>query len=89
MKMLVTTLFIAAAVSTPVFAQTAAQASPSMQTAQTAQAALSAAAAQPGQWVPPYGQPVAGKTRAEVYQELVQAEQDGQLDYLNSTVYAH
>jgi hypothetical protein len=44
---------------------------------------------QPGQWVPPYGQPVPEKTRAQVYQELVQAEQDGQLAYLNSTLYAH
>jgi hypothetical protein len=47
------------------------------------------AAPQAGQWVPPYGQPVAGKTRAQVYQELVQAEQDGQLAYLNRTIYAH
>jgi hypothetical protein len=39
--------------------------------------------------VPPYGQPTVGKTRAQVYQELVHAEQDGQLNYLNSTVYAH
>lgn len=45
--------------------------------------------AQAGGWVPPYGQPVAQKTRAQVYQELVQAQQDGQLAYLNSTVYAH
>ncbi|RFU48125.1 DUF4148 domain-containing protein [Paraburkholderia sp. DHOC27] len=42
-----------------------------------------------GQWVAPYGQPTQGKTRAQVYQELVHAEQDGQLAYLNSTVYAH
>lgn len=42
-----------------------------------------------GRWVPPYGQPVAQKTREQVYQELVQAEKDGQLAYLNSTVYAH
>jgi hypothetical protein len=27
------------------------------------------------------------KTRAQVYAELVQAEKDGQLDYLNSTIY--
>ncbi|WP_306453758.1 MULTISPECIES: DUF4148 domain-containing protein [unclassified Burkholderia] len=42
-----------------------------------------------GQWVPPYGEPVAQKTRAQVYRELVQAENDGQLAYLNSTIYAH
>jgi Domain of unknown function (DUF4148) len=44
---------------------------------------------QDGTWVAPYGQPVQGKTRAQVYHELVQAEQDGQLAYLNSTIYAH
>jgi hypothetical protein len=42
-----------------------------------------------GQWVAPYGQPVTGKTREQVYQELVTAEQDGQLAYLNRTLYAH
>jgi hypothetical protein len=30
-----------------------------------------------------------GKTRAQVEQELIQAQQDGQLAYLNNTVYAH
>jgi hypothetical protein len=30
-----------------------------------------------------------GKTRAQVEQELIQAQQDGQLAYLNKTVYAH
>ncbi|WP_070108036.1 DUF4148 domain-containing protein [Burkholderia plantarii] len=52
-------------------------------------AATNATNAQPGPWVAPYGQPAREKTRAEVYQELVQAEQDGQLKYLNSTLYAH
>lgn len=42
-----------------------------------------------GTWTPPYGEAIAPKTRAEVYQELVEAEQDGQLAYLNSTLYAH
>lgn len=42
-----------------------------------------------GSWVAPYGQATAGKTRAQVYQELVHAEKDGQLAYLNSTLYAH
>jgi hypothetical protein len=53
-----------------------------------------AATAQPTQqsqtqWVAPDSQPLAGKTRAEVYQELVHAQQDGQLAYLNRTLYAH
>jgi hypothetical protein len=51
--------------------------------------AMSDAPQQAGTWVPPTGQAVAPKTRAEVYGELVQAEKDGQLAYLNSTVYAH
>jgi hypothetical protein len=45
--------------------------------------------AQAGQWVPPDGQTIAPKTRAEVYQDLVKSEQDGQLDYLNRTLYWH
>lgn len=44
---------------------------------------------QDGQWVPPDGQPIASKTRAQVEHELVQSEQDGQLAYLNHTLYAH
>jgi multidrug efflux pump subunit AcrA (membrane-fusion protein) len=44
---------------------------------------------QDGTWVAPYGQSIPGKTRAQVYQELVRARQDGQLAYLNSTLYAH
>jgi hypothetical protein len=44
---------------------------------------------QAGTWVAPYGQPIPGKTRAQVYHELVQAERDGQLAYLDSTIYAH
>jgi len=61
------------------------QAAPATQVASTS----TAAAQQAGQWVPPYGEASTGKTRAQVYQELVHAEQDGQLDYLNSTLYAH
>jgi multidrug efflux pump subunit AcrA (membrane-fusion protein) len=38
-------------------------------------------------WQPADSQP--GKTRAEVQQELVHAQQDGELAYLNRTVYAH
>lgn len=41
-----------------------------------------------GTWVPP-SQAIAPKTRAQVYGELVQAEKDGQLNYLNTVVYAH
>ncbi|MFP6559024.1 DUF4148 domain-containing protein [Paraburkholderia sp. B3] len=58
------------------------------QSAQPANAATAAATANSAV-MPAYGQPVHEKTRAEVYQELVRAEQDGQLKYLNSTLYAH
>jgi hypothetical protein len=44
---------------------------------------------QTAQWVPPDGQNAAPITRAEVYQDLVKSEQDGQLDYLNRTLYWH
>jgi hypothetical protein len=56
-----------------------------MQVAANSTPTISAA----GTWVAPYGQATAGKTRAQVYQELVHAEKDGQLAYLNSTIYAH
>jgi hypothetical protein len=42
-----------------------------------------------GQSVAPRGQAPVSKTRAQVYNELVQAERDGQLATLNATVYAH
>ncbi|MFP3644006.1 DUF4148 domain-containing protein [Paraburkholderia sp. SIMBA_054] len=75
------------------FAQSApsnstANAQPANQVAQVGTSAMSPASTSGG-LAGPYGQPVAGKTRAQVYQELVHAEQDGQLAYLNSTVYAH
>ncbi|MFP6562831.1 DUF4148 domain-containing protein [Paraburkholderia sp. B3] len=70
------------ATTTSAFAQSANAGTPLAQPAAATQVAANATAQ-------PYGQPVAQKTRAQVYQELVQAEQDGQLAYLNSTVYAH
>jgi hypothetical protein len=56
-----------------------------MQVAANSTSAINAA----GSWVPPYGQATGEKTRAQVYRELVHAEKDGQLAYLNSTIYAH
>jgi hypothetical protein len=73
---------VASSISVSAFAQTQA-------TDTTAQVAPNGAVAPGGQWVPPTGQPTQQKTRAQVYQELVQAERDGQMAYLNSTVYAH
>jgi len=73
------------------FAQSSNTTSPSTSLASTAPSAAYGGnqGVQVGGWVPPYGQPVAEKTRAQVYQELVEAEKDGQLAYLNSTLYAH
>jgi Domain of unknown function (DUF4148) len=83
MKFQMIAIAIAGAMTTvSAFAQTA---QPTPQVAAIAQSTVNAG----GQWVPPNGQPIVQKTRAQVYQELVQAEQDGQLAYLNSTVYAH
>jgi hypothetical protein len=43
---------------------------------------------QGGQWVLPDSNEQ-GKTRAQVKQELIRARQDGQLAWLNKTIYAH
>lgn len=75
------------AISGSAFAQS--NPAPSGNNTATYQVAQVATPGYDGQWVAPYGQPVHQKTRAEVYQELVHAEQDGQLQYLNSTLYAH
>ncbi len=37
----------------------------------------------------PGSEAIAPKTRAQVYQELIQSEKSGQLDYLNRTLYWH
>jgi hypothetical protein len=91
MKYSMIAIALAGAITTAsAFAQSTAPAG-QQQSADTTQVAANTTTdvAQAGQWVPPYGQPTVGKTRAQVYQELVHAEQDGQLNYLNSTVYAH
>ncbi|NPT41341.1 DUF4148 domain-containing protein [Paraburkholderia sp. 1N] len=82
--------FIGATATASAFAQstpapTQETATPAMQVAANGTSTGSVA----GSWVAPYGQATAGKTRAQVYQELVHAEKDGQLAYLNSTLYAH
>ncbi|MBN3754744.1 DUF4148 domain-containing protein [Paraburkholderia sp. Tr-20389] len=90
MKSLMIAIACVGALSTAsAFAHSAPQ-SPAAQTAATQLASVSApSASQAGQWVAPYGQPTAEKTRAQVYHELVKAEKDGQLAYLDSTLYAH
>jgi hypothetical protein len=83
MKRLFTAVaLVAASASVSAFAQ-------SSQPANIASQAESNATATPaGQWTPPYGQPIQEKTRAQVYQDLVHAQKDGQIAYLNSTVYS-
>lgn len=81
--------FVGATATASAFAQSSAQTSQQPVAATQVAANTTTDVAQAGQWVAPYGQAAAGKTRAQVYQELVHAEQDGQLNYLNSTVYAH
>jgi hypothetical protein len=91
MKLVLITFAVAGAVlCSPAFAQTSAPAGANTATrAAPAPADPPPATSQAGQWVPPYGQPVTGLTRAQVYQDLVHSEQDGQLQYLNKTLYSH
>jgi hypothetical protein len=88
MKTVILAALIGLAASSTAFAQTSP--SPSAQQG-SANASFTTASVtdQSGQWVAPYGQPVPERTRAQVYQRLVQARQDGQLAYLDSTLYAH
>jgi hypothetical protein len=89
---LVSFAFAGATLCSQAFAQTSAPASPNATAGASAAPAPAdppPAVSQAGQWVPPYGQPVTGLTRAQVYQDLVHSEQDGQLDYLNKTLYSH
>lgn len=88
MKSLMIATILSVAATTSAFAQTA-PAQGAMSQPNVAPANANATVGQNGAWVPPDGQAIAPKTRAQVYQELVEAEKDGQLAYLNSTVYAH
>ncbi|MFL9907307.1 DUF4148 domain-containing protein [Paraburkholderia sp. RL17-337-BIB-A] len=80
--------FIGATATASAFAQsTTASAQQNATTMQVAQNSISAADTA-GSWVPPYDQVTGEKTRAEVYQELVHSEKDGQRAYLDSTLYS-
>jgi hypothetical protein len=90
MKTLMLAALIGLAASSSAFAQTNTGANdPHAASSDSSFTTAAATPDQAGQWVAPYGQPVAGRTRAQVYQRLVTAEQDGQLAYLDRTVYAH
>ena len=71
--------------STAVFAQTYNEA-PLQQPQQQAQ--QNPAGTKAPQWAAP-NTAYTGKTRAQVYGELVEAQRNGQIAYLNKTVYAH
>jgi Domain of unknown function (DUF4148) len=88
-SMTIAIAFVGATATASAFAQSNASSSQQPVAATQVAANTTTDVAQAGQWVPPYGQATTGKTRAQVYQELVHAEQDGQLNYLNSTIYAH
>ncbi len=74
---------VAAVVATPSFAQSTSQ-SPAGSVVSSSDVAQQSATT----WQPD-GQASSGKTRAQVYQELIHAQQDGQLAYLDRTLYAH
>jgi hypothetical protein len=86
--LMIATLVSISATTGSAFAQSTSAAN----NAQPAQSVIAftngATPSQDGQWVPPDGQPAVAKTRAQVYRSLVKAEQDGQLSYLNSTLYS-
>jgi hypothetical protein len=77
---------LTALIASPVFAAST-QAADAPQASQVT-SNDTAPATRVGGWTAP-SQVTHEKTRAEVRQELIQAEKDGQLDYLDSVVYAH
>jgi hypothetical protein len=84
MKLMTLAALAGILVSSAAFAQT-----PASQDSTSAGAMTIAQQSPDGQSSASYDQPIAGKTRAQVYQGLVHAEQDGQLAHLDRTVYAH
>lgn len=86
MKHYLITVLIAGSASISAFAQTSEPAQPANDNAQIAQAG---SPAQNGKWTSPQNQPATEKTRTQVRQELMQAQRDGQIQYFDSTIYAH
>jgi hypothetical protein len=77
------------ALSPAVFAQAYNEAPmPQAQQLPQQQAQQNPAGAQTPQWAAPNSAGM-GKSRAQVYGELVEAQRDGQIAYLNRTLYAH
>jgi Domain of unknown function (DUF4148) len=79
-------LFALALVTGATCASAFAQSAPAAQPYQSTVTVASNVAPAPAQ--PWDAQPTTQKTRAQVYQQLVQAERDGEMQYLNSTIYA-
>ncbi|XJV82959.1 DUF4148 domain-containing protein [Burkholderia anthina] len=88
--MMIALAAVCATATVPAFAQSNASPAP-QQLASVSSPGMAGGAAvvQAGSWAGSYGSPIQEKTRAQVYQELVHAQQDGQLAYLNKTLYAH
>jgi hypothetical protein len=89
MKIVMLAALISLAASTSAFAQTATGSNTPQPGSGNTSFSTASNTDQAGQWVAPYGQQVAAKSRAQVYHSLVKAEQDGQLSYLDNTLYAH
>ena len=73
---------VASAACVPAFAQT-------QPSAQATNGSPQIASNDADQSAAPHEQAITPKTREQVYHELEQAERDGQLATLNSTVFAH
>jgi hypothetical protein len=81
--------FVGATATASAFAQSAPAAAQQPVAATQVASNATPSVGQAGQWVPPTAEANGAKTRAQVYQELVQSEKDGELNYLNSTIYSH
>jgi hypothetical protein len=83
-------IFALAVVAVPGWAFAQSQAPAAAQSANTQPSqTLSVAQVGGAQWVSPDAPSTSGLTRADVYHDLVHAQRDGQISYLNSTLYAH
>jgi TRAP-type C4-dicarboxylate transport system substrate-binding protein len=81
--------FVGATATASAFAQSAP--SSTQQAVATTQVALNSTSSngEADQWASSSAEASGGKTRAQVYQELVHSEQDGQLNQLTATIYSH
>jgi len=86
MKYLIASFALIGTVATGcAYAQVNPEVAPTTSAAAQWQTAQNPTSTQVSQQVPSYAQPVHAKTRAEVYQELIQAQKDGSLAEMNKT----